>query len=185
MGARSSRPQVSDWDSSQIERNTGLSPQQIQQLQQEFFQAAGRDGVLDKNEFARVYIRLFGEGSMQNVQQQTNRIFQTFDRDRTGTLSFDEFLSAIVMMNHNVPRRDRIDYLIRENNAYGRQQGDGRIPAQYGHQVFRRLNDYYGLPQGSEHQHWKQVDPYNRGYVTQEDFMNYISQIQGYNQRYY
>ncbi len=44
------------------------------------------------------------------------------------------FLNAVVMINHDVPRRDRIDFLIHQNNSYGRQQGDVRISAQYGHQ---------------------------------------------------
>jgi hypothetical protein len=92
-----------------------------------------------------------------------------------GTLSFDEFLNVVVMLNHDMPRRDRIDFLIRQNNTSGQQQGDGRISSQYGHQVIRRLNDYYGLPAGTEHQCWKQIDQQGRGYVTQQ---------QAYNQRY-
>ncbi|CAF0787252.1 unnamed protein product [Adineta steineri] len=182
MGARQSRNGHDQWDLNQLQQVSGLSPQQIQQLQQEFFQAAGRDGVIDRNEFPNVYARFAGG---QNVsQQQIARVFQTFDRDQSGSLSFDEFLSAAVMMNRNVPRQNRLDYVIRQNNHHGRQQGDGRISAQYGHQVFRRLNDYYGLPQGTEHQCWKQVDQQNRGYVSQNEFMNYISQQDVYNRRY-
>lgn len=184
MGARSSRGNVSDWDMNEIQRTSGLSAQQIQQLQQEYFHAAGRDGVLNMNEFANVYIRLFGSRREQNLQQQIARIFRTFDRDNSGTLSFDEFLSGIVMMNHDVPRQDRIDYLIRQNNHHGRQRGDGRISQQYGQQVFRRLNDYYGLPPGTEQQCWECVDPHNQGYVTHDDMMNYISQQQAYTRRY-
>ncbi|CAF0738002.1 unnamed protein product [Adineta steineri] len=182
MGARQSRSGYDQWDLNELEQVSGLPAQQIQQLQQEFFQAAGRDGVLDRNEFANVYARFSGG---QNVsQQQIARVFQTFDRDQSGSLSFDEFLSAAVMMNRNVPRQNRLDYVIRQNNHHGRQQGDGRISAQYGHQVFRRLNDYYGLPPGAEHQCWKQVDQQNRGYVSQNEFMNYISQQDVYNRRY-
>jgi hypothetical protein len=136
------------------------------------------------NEFANVYSRFPGARNQPDLQQQITRIFQTFDRDRTGSLSFDVFLSAVVMMNHDMPRRDRIDYLIRQNNYSGNQQSDGRISSQYGHQVFRRLNDYYGLPPDTEHQCWKQVDQQNRGYVTQQELMNYISQQQAYNRRY-
>jgi len=136
------------------------------------------------NEFANVYSRFPGARNQRDLQQQISRIFQTFDRDRTGGLSFDEFLSAVVMMNHDMPRRDRIDCLIRQNNVYGRQQGDGRISSQYGHQVLRRLNDYYGLPQGSEHQAWKRIDQQNRGYVTQQELMNYVSQQEAYNRRF-
>lgn len=185
MGARQGRVQFNQWDASGLQRATGLSPQEIQQIQQEFFLAAGHDGLLNMNEFANVYSRFPGAARNQgNLQRQIPRLFQTFDRDRTGSLSFDEFLDAVVMMNHDMPRRDRIDYLIRQNNSYGRQHGDGRISAQYGHQVFRRLNDYYGLPQGTEHQCWKQIDRENRGYVSQEDLINYIAQQDAYNRRY-
>lgn len=184
MGARTSRGGFDQWDTNQIQNATGLSAQQVQQIQQEFFRAAGRDGVLSMNEFANVYSRFPGAGNQRDLQQQIPRLFQTFDRDRSGGLSFDEFLSAVVMMNHNMPRRDRIDYLIRQNNTYGRQQGDGRISSQYGHQVFRRLNDYYGLPPGTEHQAWKQIDRQNRGYVTQQELMDYIAQQEAYNRRF-
>ena len=184
MGARTSRPNFSQWDASQLQQATGLSIQEIQQIQNEFLQSAGRDGQLSLNEFANVYARFPGARQQQNMNQQITRIFKTFDRDGTGKLSFDEFLSAVVMMNHDMPRRERINYLVRQNNANGRQQGDGRISAQYGHQVFRRLNDYYGLPAGTEHQCWKQVDRQQRGYITHDELMDYIGQQEAYNRRY-
>ncbi|CAF3454428.1 unnamed protein product [Rotaria sp. Silwood1] len=185
MGARSSRVDVNEWDWSEIEQMTSLSTQQIREILQEFFQAAENDGALNMNEFVNVYTRLFGQERHQDLQQQTVRAFETFDRDRSGTLSIDEFLNAIVMMNHDIPRIDRIDYLIRQNNNYGSQQGDERISSEYGHQIFRRLNDYYDLPPGTEHQCWKQVDRENLGYITQEDLMDYISQQKAYNRRYH
>ncbi|CAF3892693.1 unnamed protein product [Rotaria sp. Silwood2] len=181
MGARSSRADVNEWNWSEIEQMTGLSTQKIREVQQDFFQETENDRALNMNEFLNVYIRLFGEESQQDLQQQTVRAFETFDRDRSSTLSFDEFLNAIIMMNHDIPRIDRIDYLIRQNNTSGRQQGDERISSEYGHQIFRRLNDYYDLPPGTEHQCWKQVDLENLGYVTQENIMDYISQQKAYN----
>jgi len=36
------------------------------------------------------------------------------------------------------------------------------------------INDYYGIPQGTEHQFWKQVDRQNHYYVTQQELMDYI-----------
>lgn len=186
MGARSSRGSYQQWDMNQLSRATGLQPQQIQELYQEFMRAGGQDGQLDRNEFARLYSQFLGarQHSPQQMQQQIDRAFRSFDRDNSGGLSFDEFLSATVMMNHDMPRRERINYLIQENNQHGRQRGDGRISPQYGHQVFRRLNDYYGLPAGMEHQCWKQADVNNRGYITQQELMNYISQQEAYNRRY-
>ena len=184
MGARTSRPKYDKWNMNEIQRATGLPADQIQQLYQEFSKSAGRDGVLNQQEFAKLYARFPGAQNQPNLEQQVVRLFQTLDRDHTGTLSFDEFLSAVVMLNHDVPRTDRIQYVIQQNNPSGQQYDDGRISSQYGHQVFRRLNDYYGLPPGTEHQCWKQVDQQNRGYVTQQELMNYIAQQEGYNQRY-
>jgi hypothetical protein len=186
MGARQSRGGYQQWDLNELSQATGLPAQQIQGIYQQFMKAAGRDGQLDMNEFANLYNQFPGAGQQdpRYMQQQIPRIFRTFDRDGSGALSFDEFLSAVVMMNHDMPRRDRIDFLIRQNNGGGRQQGNGQISSQYGHQVFRRLNDYYGLPSGSEHQCWKQVDQNNRGYVTQDELMNYIASQQAYNQRF-
>jgi Ca2+-binding EF-hand superfamily protein len=186
MGARSGRTTHEEWNSNELSEATGVPPERVQAIYDRFKQAAGEDGQLDMKEFANVYHHFPGAQNQepQYMQQQIPRIFRTFDRDNSGTLSFDEFLSAIIMMNRTMPRRDRIDFLIRQNNAQGRQQGNGQISAQYGHQVFRRLNDYYGLPPGSENQAWKQVDRNNRGYVNQQDFMNYIASQQTYNQRY-
>jgi hypothetical protein len=50
------------------------------------------------------------------MNEQVSRIFRTFDRDHTNTLSFDEFLNVVVFVNHSILGRDRIKYLIRENN---------------------------------------------------------------------
>ena len=152
MGARSSRSGIDQWDLNHMQQATGLPYDQIQQIQSQFYQAAGRDGLMDINEFANLYARFPGAAQQPNLNQQIQRLFQTFERDRSGRLSFDEFLAAVVMMNHNMPRMDRVDYLIRQNNAEGRRHGNGRVSSQYGHQVFRRLNDYYGLPPGTEPQ---------------------------------
>jgi Ca2+-binding EF-hand superfamily protein len=186
MGARSGRATHEEWDLNELSQSTGVPSERIQAIYQRFNQAAGSDGQLDMKEFANVYHHFPGAQNQdpQYMQQQIPRIFRTFDRDGSGTLSFDEFLSAIIMMNRTMPRSDRIDFLIRQNNAQGRQQHNGQISAQYGHQVFRRLNDYYGLPPGSEHQCWKQVDQNNRGYVTHQDLMDYIANQPAYNQRY-
>jgi hypothetical protein len=186
MGARESRGGYQQWDMNELSRATDLPAQEIQGIHQKFMQAAGRDGQLDMREFANLYSHFSGAEKQdpRYMQQQIPRLFRTFDRDNSGALSFNAFLSAVVMMNLDMPRHDRINFLIQQNNGYGRQQGDGQISSQYGHQVFRRLNDYYGLPPGTEHECWKQVDQNNRGYVTQQDLMGYITNQQAYSQRF-
>ncbi len=58
MKARTSRI-----ESNEVERTIGLSGQQIQQ---EFFQAVERDGILNMNKFANVYSRFSGGRNQQN-----------------------------------------------------------------------------------------------------------------------
>jgi hypothetical protein len=70
------------------------------------------------HEFANLYSSFPSVRNQLNFQQQIPHLSRAFDRDR-------------------------IDFLIRQNNNHERQ---------HGHQVFRRLNDYYGLPQGTKHQ---------------------------------
>lgn len=139
------------------------------------------------NEFIVLYSRL-PVARLQTPRQlydQAVRIFRAFDRDGTGTLSFDEFLDAIVILNRNMPRDDRIDFLIRQNNASGRRYGTDRISSKYGHEIFRRLNDYYGLSRDVEDRYWKAVDRRNRGYVTHQELMDFIRRQTVYNQPYY
>jgi hypothetical protein len=50
-------------ESNEVERTIGLSGQQIQQ---EFFQAIERDGVLNMNEFANLYSRFPDGRNQQN-----------------------------------------------------------------------------------------------------------------------
>src|SRR2546430_14793876 len=111
MGARSTRPAYNQWDINELSRATGVPPEQIGEIYQEFMQAAGHDGQLSMQEFSRLYNRFQGaqQQDPRYMEHQIPRIFRTFDRDGSGTLSFDEFLSAVVMMNHDVSRRDRID----------------------------------------------------------------------------
>ena len=112
MGARSSRIPLKNWDMTQLSQVTGLPPQKIEAMYEEFMQAAGRDGQLDMNEFAAWYGRFPGARHQdpRYMQRQIPRIFRTFDRDRSGALSFDEFLAAVIMMNNQVPRHDRIEF---------------------------------------------------------------------------
>lgn len=186
MGARSSRVQYSDLDLDRLAQASGLSRSEIDRLHSDYVQAAGHDGELNMNEFIRLYSRLPGTQmkDTNQLKEQASRIFRTFDRDHTNTLSFDEFLNAVVLVNHNTPRYERIDYLVRQNNNTNKnQEDDGRISSQYGHQILRRIKDYYGLPAGREHQYWKQIDPHNRGYVTQEEFIDFISRHPDFNRK--
>jgi Ca2+-binding EF-hand superfamily protein len=184
MGSRSSRAASTKWDLDRLAQISGLSRAEIDRFHSNYIKASGRDGVMDMNEFIQLYSSLPIAKSQKigNIKDQASRIFRAFDQDHNGTLSFDEFLSAIVMMNYEMSRDDRIGFLIQENNDSKHEEDNERISAQYGYEIFRRLNDFYGLPAGTEQQRWKEVDRNNRGYVTQDELVEYISQQPFYNQ---
>jgi len=177
MGSRSSRIISTKWNFNRLAQATGLSRAQVDQFYSDYLQASGRDGIMDMNEFIQLYssLPIAQSQDKNNIKDQAIRIFRAFDIDHNGTLSFDEFLNTMVMMNYQMSQNDRIDFLIEENNVFGQEQDDKRISMQYGHQIFRRLNDYYGLPAGTEHRFWQEVDVNNHGYVTQEELVDYIS----------
>jgi Ca2+-binding EF-hand superfamily protein len=149
--------------------------------------ASDCDGAMNMNEFIQLYssLPIAQAQTPVRMKDQAVRIFRAFDRDHNGTLSFDEFLNAIVLMNHQTPQNDRIDFLIQENNINKHEQDDKQISMQYGLQIFRRLNVFYGLPGGTEYESWKEVDRNNHGYVTHDELVEYISRQPIYNRSVY
>lgn len=185
MGTRSSRVRSMIWDADRLARASGLTHPEIEQLFSDYVKASGSDGIMDMKEFIQLYstLPIAKSQSKNNLKDQAIRIFRAFDRDHNGILSFDEFLNVIVMMNYHTSQNDRIDFLIQENNDSFHEKNDKRISKQYGLQIFRYLNDYHGLPAGTEHRCWKEMDRYNRDYVTQEEFVDYISRQEIYNRK--
>ena len=185
MGGKTSRVTYDQWDLMALAQAIGISEADIHKYYQDFNKAAGKDGKISKSEFASFYKKFPGsqqQGS-RDLKEQTARIFRTFDRDNSSSLSFEEFLGVIVMMNHDMPRKDRFDYLIRNNNPNG-CQNKSQITADYGQEVFQTLDNYYGSSGVSAEQRWAEVDPYGQGIVSQQDLLDYVSQQDTYNQKY-
>ena len=69
---------------------TGLSRADIKQILDKF-NANNPDGQLDRSEFIRLYQSLRPEapGSLDDISQS---VFSAFDKDRNGSISFNEFL---------------------------------------------------------------------------------------------
>lgn len=177
MGGRSSRGKSLTWDFNKLAETSGLTQAEIEKFYSDYMEAAGRDGVIDKNEFIQLYgshpvARSLSEGA---IKEQATRIFRAFDVDRNGVLTFDEFLTVIVMMNCRAPEDDHVGYLIEENNDRPYLNNDKYVSKQYGLEIFRRLNDLHRLPAGTEHESWKELDEHNRGYVTHEELVDYIN----------
>jgi Ca2+-binding EF-hand superfamily protein len=175
MGARSSRVPTSTWNLDQLAKASGLSRTEIDRFYSDYVRASGNDGVMNMDEFIELYssLPIARSQSKGEMKDQAIRIFRAFDQDYNGTLSFDEFLGAIIMMNYDTTWNNGVDFLIQENSASRHGHNHERISSQYGHQIFRRLNDYYGLPRGTEHRYWKELDRNNCGYVTPEELIAY------------
>ena len=183
MGTRSSHVKSPAWDFDRLAKASGLTRAEIEKFYSDYSEAAGRDGVIDKNEFIQLYAAHPVARSLSDgvVKQQATRVFHAFDIDHNGVLTFDEFVTVIVMMNCRAPENDRVGYLIEENNDHPYLNDDKYVSKQYGLQIFRQLNDLYGLPAGTEHESWKELDDHHRGYVTHEELVNFIGRKSIYN----
>ena len=185
MGGTPSRVTYSLWDLVKLASWFNISVDEVHQWYQQFNQIAGKDGKISRCEFDNFY-RTLPVAQYQNpaaLDDQVIRVFRTFDLDNSFSLSFEEFLNGIIMMNYNIPLNERYDYLIRNNNPY-QFQGDGQIRSAYGQQVFQYLDKYHGSSGVSGGQHWNAIDPYGKGAVSQQDMLNYINQQNIYNQQY-
>ncbi|CAF3889877.1 unnamed protein product [Adineta steineri] len=185
MGNRSSQTPSNPWNAIHLAEATGLSTDEINQFYSEFVKASGYNGVMNMSKFIQLYSHLPAMKSQDanEVQERATRIFRAFDRKNTGILSFDEFIAAIIMINYEMAPNIPTNSSIQENNTSEHELDDGRITAEDGQNLFRRLNDYYGLPAGGEQKCWKEVDRDNRGYVTKEELIEYISHYQDGNRQ--
>lgn len=166
---RRSQSSYSQWNTPKFQQHSGIDPSRLAQINQEFRNAAGADGLVSQNEFRRLYYDL-NLGS--NDEASINRAFQAFDTDRSGKLSFDEFLSAATMLNNGGNPRERINYLIESNHPTG--NNNGFITPDYGRAIVRNMNQFYGANADFD-DIWSQLNA-NNGQVRREEFVTYISQ---------
>ncbi|CAF0879649.1 unnamed protein product [Didymodactylos carnosus] len=138
-----------EWDPNRLSKVTGLTPQQVLALHQDFIRVTDDDNAMDKYEFRRCYEVLVPGAS--NTHHAADKAFKAFDRNDTGYITFEEFLSAYVMLNQSVSAHDRANFLIDQHNP----NPSGVITPEYGCQVFTRMNDFYGV-QSDPEQSWAQ-----------------------------
>ena len=172
-----SQSRYTKWDSSGLQRISGISSNQLPQLQQTFLRAAGPDGLINRNEFGRIY-RELNIGS--NDEGSIDRAFRAFDTDHSGQLSFDEFLSATVMLNNKTNTRDRVSYLIDSHNPAG--VNHTFITPDYGRQIVRNMNQFYGTNANFDDV-WSKLNA-NNGQVHREVFVSYISETPTFAQHF-
>lgn len=157
------------WNTSGLQQASGIDAGRLPQIQEMFQRAAGADGLLSRGEFNQLYSQLnLGPYDEVNV----DRAFRSLDRDRSGKLSFDEFLSASVMLNNKTGARERMSYLIDSNNPAGIDHS--YITPDYGRSIVHNLNDFYGTNADFDNI-WSGLHA-NNGQVRREEFVSYVSQ---------
>lgn len=71
-------------------KQTGMTKEQITDIFNKF-NANNPDGVLDKREFARLYIELRPEPA-ELIDEIALHVFGAFDADNNGSINFNEFM---------------------------------------------------------------------------------------------
>jgi len=166
QGSRS-QSSYSQWSSPRFEQTSGISSSRLGNINQEFRRAAGSDGLISRNEFNQLY-RELNLGS--NDHQSIDRAFRAFDRDRSGKLSFDEFMSATVMLNNDTNAEERVSYLIDSNNPSG--MNHTYITPEYGRVIVDNMNQFYGTDAEFDNI-WSRLNV-NNGQVARSEFVSYL-----------
>ncbi|UJR16855.1 hypothetical protein I4U23_003753 [Adineta vaga] len=160
MGGRSSKKPFSEWDLVRFSDVTGVPLSIVEKIHKEFETTTGNDNKMDKREFRHLYKKMYVNTQSSSLpsalppmfsEDELNRmadyVFETYDFDETGLLTFEEFAEAYLMLIHHVgitPNgitfRDRFNYVLDQDNTTS-----GFITREQGERVFNRLNKYNKL----------------------------------------
>jgi len=192
MGKTQSKP-FTQWDLDRFINVTGVPRETVEKLYQEFSVASGKNNKLDKKEFRRLYKEMMVSsqtplvsGTTEHDQEKyiekvADRVFKAFDVDNTGSLTFEEFVNCYCMINPRAAPRDRLKYVLDQNNPT-----PGYITKDHGEQVYNRMNKFYNYEDKTTSvttavagqkpvtwaQHWERLDD-GSGRVPQEKFVEW------------
>jgi len=214
MGKSHSKETFSQWDLDRFSNVAGIPRATVEKLYQEFITTAGKNGKLDKKEFRRLYKELYTSGqtgssvpaviSEHDLEKMSDRVFKAFDAEGSGTLTFEEFVNAYLLLSQNPSGKgplstphDRLTYVMDHNNPT-----PGYVSREQGEQVFNRLHKFYNwqdttkststttTPPGATkpvtttwEQHWSKLDD-GSGRVPQEKFVEYVTTSDDYKRNF-
>lgn len=171
MGNHSGKKQnFSEWDLQRLSQMTGLSPQQLTALHQQFEAKAGKDGLLDRQEFVKL---MSEQGYDTRNLADVERSFRAFDRDGSNKLAFEEYAMALVLSNNNVNPQERFQYVIMVNNP-----NQGFITPQYASEVFYTMNLFWGA-QMDPNEAWGAIND-GSDQLSEGNFFQYVYQMPTY-----
>ena len=88
-------PELTKKDLDFLSKQTGLSVDEVKNVFAKFM-ANNPDGQLDKKEFVRLYDELRPEPP-EILDEISLYVFGAFDKDKNGTISFNEFMIAYAL----------------------------------------------------------------------------------------
>ncbi|UJR09842.1 hypothetical protein I4U23_014067 [Adineta vaga] len=199
MGKNHSKQKFSQWDLERFSNVTKIPRDKVDALYQEFITSSGKDNLMDKKEFRRLYKEMYMNRQATSVEQtgpsapamwsehdlnkMADHVFKAFDQGGSGKLTFENFVNAYLLLDNSpgiastgVSNRDRLNYILDHNNPT-----PGKVSREHGEDLFNHMNVCYtgdsvveGNDKTWEH-HWTQMDDGNGGTVTQEKFVEYFT----------
>jgi Ca2+-binding EF-hand superfamily protein len=194
MGNRQKGRETQSWELDAISNLVGIPRQQLENIYKDF-RRVSKDYLLDKYEFRRIYKDLirysshpqdYSDLSIYELNRQNNatadRIFKTFDNDKTGRLTFDEFISAYIMLQNSISPQIRLNFLL---DHYS--QNNGYITPTMGRRVIQDMSDLYGVNTDYQ-QVWGNLEAnyaLQNGRIPQQAFTDYFINHPAYSAAFY
>jgi Ca2+-binding EF-hand superfamily protein len=163
--------QLSESDYTFLINQSGLSRLDIKELFDKFM-AGNPDGELDRKEFSKLYCSLRYE-SPELLDEITEFIFKAFDANKSGTISFSEFLIGYSLTSKGDLKR-KLEYAFELYDS----DGNGYLDQKEIKEVITGMLDLLGAEKRSNNasqlaeECLKQLDASNDGKVSKDEFIN-------------
>nr|XP_022909698.1 NADPH oxidase 5 isoform X2 [Onthophagus taurus] len=151
---------------------TGFDKGSLEQLEKVFKDTVGDEKEIRREDFKKIVT--------SKNPFFTERVFQIFDRDNSGSISLQEFLDAVHQFAGKSPE-DKIKFLFKVYDL----DGDGLIQHKELHHVMKACMEENGM-QFSEEQiddltcaMFEDADPHGRGAITYENLKNQLEKHDG------
>jgi hypothetical protein len=159
------------------------------------FRRVSKNYLLDKYEFRRIYKDLIRYSSYPEDASDLNpyelnrlnnatadRIFKTFDKDNTGRLTFDDFISAYIMLQNSISPQTRLNFLLDHYSP-----NNGYITPTMGRRVIQDMSNLYGINTDYQ-QVWGNLESnyaLHSGGIPQQAFTEYFINHPAYSSAFY